>query len=85
LGPERSLGRPWRRALGLLVIPSVLVASEAAAYIDPGTGALIVQAVVSSVVGVLFFARRTIQKLYWRISGKKRPAADDAAMPEKRE
>jgi hypothetical protein len=37
-----------------------LMPSEAYAYIDPGTGALLLQALLAALFGALFFARRLL-------------------------
>jgi multisubunit Na+/H+ antiporter MnhC subunit len=45
----------------ILVAGGVLMSSPAYAYIDPGTGAIILQALVGGVAGGLF-----LLKLYWQ-------------------
>lgn len=71
--------RAFRAALAGLVVFGVLVPSTAHAYLDAGTGSLIVQALLGGVVGVA-----TVAKLYWgRIRGlwargeKTEPVAGD--------
>ena len=54
------------RAFSALVLASMLllvseVQGPAQAYLDPGTGSIVIQAVLATVVGGLTFA-----KLYWR-------------------
>ena len=57
--------RAFRAALAGLVVFGVLVPSTAHAYLDAGTGSLIVQALLGGVVGVA-----TVARLYWgRIRG----------------
>jgi len=58
------------------------------AYIDPGLGALIWQTVVSALVGLLFYLRKTRQailSLFRKIFGRRQPspAASNAAPPPK--
>ena len=71
--------RAFRAAFAGLVVFGVLVPSTAHAYLDAGTGSLIVQALLGGVVGVA-----TVAKLYWgRIRGfwsrgeKTEPVAGD--------
>ena len=71
--------RAFRAALAGLVVFGVLVPSTAHAYLDAGTGSLIVQALLAGVVGVA-----TVAKLFWgRIRGlwgpgeKTEPVAGD--------
>jgi len=40
------------------------------AYIDPGTGSFIVQAVIGTVLGVSFTIRRQISALFRKLTGK---------------
>lgn len=40
------------------------------AYIDPGTGSIIVQAIIGAVVGVTYFVRKHIRVLITRIRQK---------------
>jgi len=46
---------------GLLSIPLLSIMSHILAYIDPGTGSIILQALVAAVAGVTI-----VVKLYWR-------------------
>jgi hypothetical protein len=39
--------------------PSLLIAVIMLAYIDPGTGTLIWQAIISSIVGMFFYLKKT--------------------------
>lgn len=57
--------RAFRTALAGLIVYGLLGPSPAHAYLDAGTGSLIVQALLAGVVGV-----GTVAKLYWsRIRG----------------
>jgi hypothetical protein len=42
------------------------------AYIDPGSGSLIIQAVIAGLLAVPFFFRRTIGDLWHRVRGSRR-------------
>ncbi len=51
----------------------LFVAPDASAYIDPGSGALLLQAAISGFVGLVFIARRWIKRVilfvrscFWR-------------------
>jgi hypothetical protein len=57
----------------LLGCALVLDARPAQAYIDPGSGALVVQAALSALFGTLFLARRTLRKVLSRIGGSSAP------------
>ena len=57
-GPRKSV-RPWIFAAALIL--TLLTAAPAAAYIDPGTGSYIVQAVVAAIAGGMFAI-----KMYWQ-------------------
>ena len=69
--------------LALLALTVAGIPSDAHAYIDPGTGSMILQAVLGGVAGGILVIR-----LYWRkvrdlIVGRKAlPAADTNAAPQ---
>jgi hypothetical protein len=50
-----------------------LLPTDAAAYIDPGYGALILQAVLSGLFGAAFFARRTVARVFAGLARGFRP------------
>jgi hypothetical protein len=52
---------------------------DALAYIDPGSGSLIIQAVIASVVAIPFFFRQQIGRVVRMI--RRDGSADDAAPP----
>jgi hypothetical protein len=67
---------PARRVLAVTVIALALHPANAFAYIDPGSGSLILQLLFGGFVGAA-----AIVKLYWRrirdrLTGAKRPGAD---------
>ena len=70
-----SADRGWRlrlahvspRIRALIVFLAVTWAAPAHAYIDPGSGALVIQVLVSAFVGVLFFARGFLMRVASRI------------------
>jgi hypothetical protein len=66
---------------GLVML--VLVPTTAHAYLDPGSGALLIQVVLSALVGAAYTIRRQIQTLWKRISRPVvRPQTDDDTVGE---
>jgi hypothetical protein len=69
----RSLPRPVRGGFGvaLLGVP-FLIASEQPlqAYIDPGTGSMVYQMVLTAVLGAGFIFRRTLASLLQLVRGR---------------
>jgi hypothetical protein len=47
------------------------------AYIDPGTGAMLLQWLLAGVIGASFYFRRFVSKVLRRIIGKKDPDVKD--------
>lgn len=45
-------------------------------YLDPGTGSLIIQAIVAAVLSILYFTRQFWANLFSRLSPKKRRRED---------
>jgi hypothetical protein len=73
---DRRPIRPGRAGVALAAVIIVLLPSQALAYIDPGYGALIVQAALSAALGALFFARHAVRQLLERLGsliGLRRP------------
>ncbi len=56
------------------------------AYIDPGSGSLLLQAILAAILAVPFYFRRTIGDAWHRIRGgsKEDPAPSDASDPGER-
>jgi hypothetical protein len=52
------------------------------AYIDPGAGSMLVQAVIAAVVSVPFFFRRNIGGLVRRLRGPRDSAATRGQTPD---
>ena len=65
------------RSADLLVVAFLLATlpRDAQAYIDPGSGALVVQAVLSGIFGFVFMARKTFRQIASRLFGTKDVAA----------
>lgn len=66
----------------LLVLAVACWPVGAWAYIDPGSGLLLVQGVISAVIGAIFIARRTLAQGLARVAAvlglRSAPAAADA-------
>ncbi len=48
-----------------LMVLFLMAAQEAKAYVDPGSGSLLIQFVLAAAVGVLFQLRSTLARLRW--------------------
>jgi hypothetical protein len=48
------------------------------AYIDPGSGSMLLQVILAGILAVPFFFRRTIADVWHRVRGDE-PAADEPA------
>jgi len=59
--------------LGLVAIVSFATAQEAKGYIDPGSGAVIWQVIVATIVGGLFYIRK-LNPIRWFRALKKKEA-----------
>ncbi len=82
--------RLLRRALSPVVILACVLSAlpqDASAYIDPGSGALLIQAVLSGIFGLIFIARKTLGRIASRLFGKEQPgsavASDEPPLPPK--
>lgn len=53
------------------------------AYIDPGSGSLLLQAIVAGLLAIPFFFRRTIGGFIGRIRGDHEPAVSDPGTSER--
>lgn len=51
------------------------------AYIDPGAGSLVIQAIIAALVSVPFFFRNLIRSTLARLRGGTRPPGEKAAPP----
>jgi len=72
------------RAGSFALMLAVALALPAHAYIDPGSGALVIQALVSALVGALFFARSYLMRIarsFRRLLGGKDGAGSDPTKP----
>jgi hypothetical protein len=65
--PTQVLGLATARSFSAALC-LMLIAADAKAYIDPGSGALIQQLILSGVFGVIFLARRNLAGLAGRLA-----------------
>ena len=70
----------FRRA-GLTAALALGVAGPAQAYIDPGTGSMLLQVIGAGIAGAIFYFRELRIKLTSLFSRRESPAADDASEP----
>jgi hypothetical protein len=62
----------------------VLLSSPAYAYIDPGTGSMVIQAVAAAILGSLAFIKifwRRLRTLFHPRNGRQAPAEHDDSRP----
>jgi hypothetical protein len=72
------------RALAYLTVVFLLTTpSDAFAYLDPGTGSMILQALIGGGMAAAYFLRRHWQALRSRLTG--RPPADEGRSRDARE
>jgi hypothetical protein len=64
----------------LVLVALLATATDASAYLDPGTGSILLQAVIGGAMAAAYFFRRHWQSLRRRLSG--RPADADEARSE---
>jgi hypothetical protein len=68
--------RAWRVASPCLLLAC---AAPAHAYVDPGTGSMLIQLAAASIAGVLFFLRDLRHRIFaWFSRRRDRVASDDA-------
>lgn len=81
-----SAGPPHIAHICVLELPTVL--DFAVAYIDPGSGSLIIQVIIASILAVPYFLRTQIGRAINTVRGRGKadeqvaPAAQDAPPPE---
>ncbi|MFC2162427.1 hypothetical protein ACFLRF_01985 [Candidatus Altiarchaeota archaeon] len=54
-------GIGFRQKMGIVFALLMVSSCDASAYLDPGTGSLLIQALLASFIGILFTL-----KIYWR-------------------
>lgn len=65
------------RKLACASAVSLAAVGKAAAYIDPGTGSMLLQMIGAGVAGAIFYFRELRMKLLSLFSRREAPAADD--------
>ena len=69
--PRRLLGRLLGQLLGCVAVLIVTETEAYAFYIDPGSGALLLQALLAAFFGGLFYFRKLIARMcFWRKTKK---------------
>lgn len=63
--PKNTISRLFLFTLCLLCSPA------AHAYVDPGTGSLLVQGILGLILGSLLFMRRSIRRVFGLVTGKR--------------
>jgi hypothetical protein len=69
--------RPHRQVALLALVVWFIGAGTAHAYIDPGSGAVIWQALLAAFFGALFFLRGFVRRVRTRFGGKRDKDAED--------
>ena len=75
--PIRELRTRSVRATGLALALLAATPAPAQAYIDPGSGALVLQALLAGIFGALVLARKTLRELAARVFGVRRGRSDE--------
>ena len=60
---------------------SVAAVAPAAAYIDPGTGSMLLQMIGAGIAGAIFYFRELRIKLLSMFTRREAPAAEDGSEP----
>ena len=69
------------RQVALAAALAVGAAGPAQAYIDPGTGSMLLQVIGAGIAGAIFYFRELRIKVMSLFSRRQAPAADDASEP----
>ncbi len=77
IAPRFALVR--RAALAAALV--IGTAGTAEAYIDPGTGSMLLQVIGAGIAGAIFYFRELRIKVLSLFSRRQAPAADDASEP----
>ncbi len=77
--PIRALRARRVRATGLALALLAATPAPAQAYIDPGSGALVLQALLAGIFGALVLARKTLRDLAARVLRVRRGPSDEGA------
>lgn len=71
----------WSRRLAAAVMLTVGVAGSAQAYIDPGTGSMLLQMIGAGIAGAIFYFRELRMKFLSLFTRREAPAAEDGSEP----
>jgi hypothetical protein len=64
-----------------LAVVGLLIAAPAYAYIDPGSGSMLVQLLTGGAAGAVILARLYWRRFKERLTSKSKPPAADGALP----
>ena len=67
--------------LACAMVVSLAAIAPAAAYIDPGTGSMLLQVIGAGIAGAIFYFRELRIKLMSLFSRREAPAAEDNSEP----
>jgi hypothetical protein len=67
--------------LGRAFVVSMAAVAPAAAYIDPGTGSMLLQMIGAGIAGAIFYFREFRMKIISMLSRREAPAAEDGSEP----
>jgi hypothetical protein len=51
------------------------------AYIDPGAGSLVIQAIIATLVSIPFFFRKTVRSVVDRVRRSPKPSDENGSQP----
>lgn len=71
----------WSCRLAAAVVLTVGVAGSAQAYIDPGTGSMLLQMFGAGIAGAIFYFREFRMKILSLFTRSEAPAAEDGPEP----
>jgi hypothetical protein len=67
--------------LGCALVVSMAAVAPAAAYIDPGTGSMLLQMFGAGIAGAIFYFREFRMKILSLFTRSEAPAAEDGSEP----
>ena len=67
--------------LGCALVVSMAAVAPAAAYIDPGTGSMLLQMLGAGIAGAIFYFREFRMKFLSLFTRRETPAAEDGSDP----
>lgn len=74
---EKKMRKQVLLVLEVILLLSLVSATEAFAYVDPGSGSMLIQILVTGVVGVVFYLRKFLARFLPPFSRKKTQDQDE--------